>query len=95
MAKTKSKVYEKTNTLDCCRKEPYVRYAVVEFENKTYGVLDKNQYHIIINNDYTKDISRDEHSIILEMGQISKHQAIKLCKKLNKEVKDTTFKEIK
>lgn len=96
MGKTKSNRYaKKTTSLDCCRKEPYVRYVVVEFGNKTYGVLDKNQYNIVVNHPNIKSVSRDEHSYILEMGQGPKQTAVKLCKKLNKEVSATTFEEIK
>lgn len=80
---------------ECCSslKQRYIRYTVVKFKNKKFGVLDRNHYNFISQNQLP--IARDNFQGILEFGQMSLDKAKKLCKNLNKRVSDTEFEEIK
>ena len=96
MGRVKSKRYAENKTIDlCCRKEPYVRYTVVKFENETYGVLDKDRDHLICIENDNQSIDRAEPERVLKEGQTTLSKAKKIVKKLTKQIKDTTFTEIK
>lgn len=99
MGKVKSKQYgEKKSGLrteSCCaEKQPYIRYAVIEFTNKTFGVLDKDRYHIVSHQNGFHTYDRNDHQYVIELCQTTLPIAKKLAKKLNKQVKDVTFTEI-
>lgn len=84
------------NTLkDCCLsiKQEFVRYVVVKFTNKKFGVLDRTHHQLLDVNNF-KFIDRNDNHTILVSGQTTDKRAKEIVKLLNKEHKDTQFTEI-
>lgn len=75
-------------------KQKYLRYSVIKFNNGKFGVVDRNQYHIV-HVDGDKIIDRNSTELILEAGQMSRAKAIKLAKERNKKEDAVQFTEIK
>ena len=74
----------------CCLKQEYIRFEVVKFTNKTYGVID-NHHGNFLSLEGEELISRDDFKNILKLGQGSIGQARKKAFNLNKLVKQTQW----